>query len=184
MPLLLEAKGTVVNISSVGTLVHTPWIGYYCFCKAVKPTGPSIGACIYAASKAALSLASETLRLELTPFGVHVVTVMVGSVGNTNFHANSPEYRLPPSSIYQPIERFIADTDSGKLQPPDTELDAFAADLVRDILKGRKGQVWLGNLARMTKWVSTWVPWGMFDGMVAKGRGIDVLMKTAQGGKA
>jgi 1-acylglycerone phosphate reductase len=27
MPLLVEAKATVVNISSVGAVVHTPWIG-------------------------------------------------------------------------------------------------------------------------------------------------------------
>lgn len=27
MPLLVTAKGTVVNVSSVGAIVHTPWIG-------------------------------------------------------------------------------------------------------------------------------------------------------------
>ena len=29
MPLLVAAKGTVVNISSVGAIVHTPWIGKF-----------------------------------------------------------------------------------------------------------------------------------------------------------
>jgi len=108
--------------------------------------------------------------------------VRVGSVGNTNFQANTPAYHLPHSSVYQPIEKYIAEADSGKLNPPGTQLDVFATDLVQDILK-KKGQVWLGNLARMTKWVSTWVPWGMLDGMVAKGRGNDVLTNVVQEGK-
>jgi len=30
MPLLVKAKGTVINISSVGAVVHTPWIGKSC----------------------------------------------------------------------------------------------------------------------------------------------------------
>ena len=29
VPLLVETKGTVVNISSVGAVIHTPWIGRF-----------------------------------------------------------------------------------------------------------------------------------------------------------
>ena len=38
MPLLLKAKGTVVNISSVGAIVHTPWIGKFSLVLERPPT--------------------------------------------------------------------------------------------------------------------------------------------------
>ena len=38
LPLLVKAKGTVVNISSVGAVVHTPWIGKLSLLLARLPT--------------------------------------------------------------------------------------------------------------------------------------------------
>ena len=38
MPLLVKAKGTVVNISSVGAVVHTPWIGKIFLLLELLPT--------------------------------------------------------------------------------------------------------------------------------------------------
>lgn len=86
---------------------------------------------------------------------------------------------LPSNSLYRNIQQFIKDTDSGKLSPPGTDVNVFAEQLVGDVLKGKKGQVWRGKMAKMTKWVSAWVPWGMLDGMVAKGRGLDRLQAAA-----
>ncbi len=56
-PLLLATKGKVVNISSVAQFVPVPWLG------------------IYNTSKAAVAMMSDTLRLELAPFGVRVINV-------------------------------------------------------------------------------------------------------------
>lgn len=50
-------QGTIVNLTSVGGLVGFPAVGYYC------------------ASKFALEGLSETLRKELKPLGIHVITV-------------------------------------------------------------------------------------------------------------
>ncbi|GKZ79665.1 hypothetical protein AnigIFM56816_003868 [Aspergillus niger] len=50
--LLVAAKGRMVNMSSVGAVVDTPWIG------------------IYSSSKAAVTQFSKTLRLEFSPLGV------------------------------------------------------------------------------------------------------------------
>ena len=132
---------------------------------------------VYSASKAALTIASETLRLELKPFGVGVVTVMVGSV-ESNFHANNPSFHLPADSLYKPIEQQIADTDAGKHSPPGTNTAAFADQLVKDVLRGGEGQLWRGKMANITRWVSKWVPWIILDKMVASGRGIDKLGKA------
>lgn len=55
--LLRKSKGTVVNISSVASRAPIPWHGPYC------------------ATKAALNQISDTLRMELEPFGVKVILV-------------------------------------------------------------------------------------------------------------
>jgi 1-acylglycerone phosphate reductase len=55
--LLLKAKGTVVNISSVASFSPLPWQGTYC------------------ATKGALNQLSDSLRQELEPFGVKVIVV-------------------------------------------------------------------------------------------------------------
>ncbi len=61
MPLLKAAKGTIINVSSVGGRITSPLLG------------------AYTASKFALEAISDTLRLELAPFGVKVVVIEPGS---------------------------------------------------------------------------------------------------------
>ncbi|MCJ1243742.1 hypothetical protein MMC30_000939 [Trapelia coarctata] len=158
MPLLRKAKGTVVNVSSVGALVPTPYLG------------------IYSASKSALTNASETLRLELAPFGINVVTAMLGVV-KSNLLANSPDLHLPPGSMYKPVEQQIREADSGKHVPKGMDPNKFAVQLVKDILNGRKGRVWRGNVAHVVKWASSYLPTGVFDGLISDGMGFDELVK-------
>jgi NAD(P)-dependent dehydrogenase (short-subunit alcohol dehydrogenase family) len=57
LPLLKEARGTIIMVSSFGGRVATPIAG------------------AYNASKAALEFLSDALRIELVPFGVRVVLV-------------------------------------------------------------------------------------------------------------
>ena len=61
-PLLINAKGTIVQIGSLAAVM------------------PYVFASCYSATKAALHSYSNTLRLELAPFGVRVVTVVTGGV--------------------------------------------------------------------------------------------------------
>jgi NAD(P)-dependent dehydrogenase (short-subunit alcohol dehydrogenase family) len=61
LPLLKKAKGTIINISSVSGRFSAPVIGPY------------------AASKYALEALSDSLRVELAPFGVQVVVIEPGS---------------------------------------------------------------------------------------------------------
>ncbi|KUI62019.1 hypothetical protein VP1G_09154 [Cytospora mali] len=82
---------------------------------------------------AALAVISETLRLELSPFGVTVVSVMGGAI-TSNFDVNNPEFSLPPDSHYAPIEDIIAGWASGKSKPVGGSAEDFAASLVGDIL--------------------------------------------------
>lgn len=57
LPLLKEAGGTIINVSSVSGRIATPVTG------------------VYAASKFALEAISDAMRVELAPFGVRVVLI-------------------------------------------------------------------------------------------------------------
>lgn len=62
LPLLRKAHGRIVNITSVGAHIAIPFGG------------------LLNASKSAFSLLSDTLRMELHPFGIHVSTVEPGAI--------------------------------------------------------------------------------------------------------
>jgi len=143
-PMLVQSKGTVVNISSLGALVPTPYIG------------------LYGCSKAAVTMASDTLRLELQPLGVNVITAMVGMV-RSRFHDNMPPVVLPEDSFYKPVENWISATirvgeDMAKYQMP---IDQFAEELAGDILAGKTGHIYKGGMSstlRLFKWLMpTWI---------------------------
>ncbi|KAL7812778.1 NAD(P)-binding protein [Trichoderma gracile] len=82
--MLIEAAGTIVNIGSIGGVV------------------PYMYGASYNASKAALHHYSNTLRLELSPFDVRVLTVISGEVG-TNILKNDVHRKLPEGSYYEPL---------------------------------------------------------------------------------
>ncbi|KAL8723135.1 MAG: hypothetical protein Q9181_007347, partial [Wetmoreana brouardii] len=130
-PMLIAAKGKVVNISSVGGMLAMPWSG------------------LYHASKAAVTILSETLRLELAPLGVTVITGMLGNI-ESNFHANDSWQGLPKSSRYKTVESEIAKTAEGKIGPKKEKLDDFARRFVGDVVKGASGQ----GLVQMEYYVS------------------------------
>lgn len=66
-------SGRVVNVGSVVGTAATPWAAPYC------------------ASKAAVHAATDALRLELRPFGVHVVKVVAGAVRSGLGRANAEQ---------------------------------------------------------------------------------------------
>ncbi|KAL9473386.1 hypothetical protein ACSS6W_007766 [Trichoderma asperelloides] len=74
--MLIRAAGTIVNIGSIGGVV------------------PYMYGASYNASKAALHHYSNTLRLEMSPFNVKVITVISGEVG-TNILKNDVNRKLP-----------------------------------------------------------------------------------------
>jgi NAD(P)-dependent dehydrogenase (short-subunit alcohol dehydrogenase family) len=62
LPSIRKARGRIVNISSVGAHIAIPFGG------------------LLNASKSAFWLLSDTLRLELRPFGIHVCTIEPGAI--------------------------------------------------------------------------------------------------------
>ncbi|CAG8959750.1 hypothetical protein HYFRA_00001656 [Hymenoscyphus fraxineus] len=120
--LLAANKGRVVMISSAGAAVNTPWIGAYC------------------SSKAALTNISETMRLELAPLGISVITAMVGIV-QTNFAQNvgSSDATLPSDSRYLVIKDFIFNPKSIENSTGGAKISDLAESLVGDILTKEGG---------------------------------------------
>jgi NAD(P)-dependent dehydrogenase (short-subunit alcohol dehydrogenase family) len=91
LPLLREAGGRIVNVSSISGKLASPFIG------------------AYAASKFALEAASDALRLELRPFGVSVSVVEPGSV-RTPMWRRSTEASL---KILDEVSAGRSDYDAG-----------------------------------------------------------------------
>ncbi|KAI9710658.1 MAG: hypothetical protein M1820_002491 [Bogoriella megaspora] len=154
-PLVIEAKGTIVNISSISTVCHTPWMG------------------VYAGSKAAMTQISDTLRMELAPFSVKVVTVMTGAVGSKTL-ATEKQFKVPPTSRYRSIEKVIAARARGEDGVPRMEPSVFAEKVVNDVLLGANWQIWHGGWASIVRYMSSWIP-GIFDSFAIKGTGLDAM---------
>lgn len=72
-----KGSGKIVNIGSVVGYVSTPWAG------------------IYALSKAAVHSMSDTLRLELKPFGIQVVVVAPGAIKSNFGSAGAKTVNVP-----------------------------------------------------------------------------------------
>lgn len=143
-PLVIAAQGCIINISSISTECHTPWMG------------------IYAGSKAAVKQFSETLALEMRPLGVRVVTVQTGAVA-TKTLSWGPTFALPEGSYYKPIEGMIRKRAMGEDGTPRTRPEDFAEMVLRDAVDRQvEGTIWKGSMAWVTKW-GAWLAPGLMD---------------------
>ncbi|KAI1370113.1 putative short-chain dehydrogenase/reductase [Hypoxylon crocopeplum] len=140
-PMLIKAKGVIVNHGSIVWNLFIPWGG------------------IYSASKAAIKQLSDTMRVELQPLGVRVVTVVIGAVDTPVFINSNPEpFKMPSSSYYQPIRQLIEDQRDGKVQPKMEHVDVTARHIVNDVLGGASGCIWYGEKSTDAKWLSWLLP--------------------------
>ncbi|KAN0119357.1 NAD(P)-binding protein [Hyaloscypha variabilis] len=158
LPLLLKSEGLIVNHTSAASVVAIPFQS------------------VYNASKAAMSMFSDTERLELEPFGVRVVDLKSGYVkSNLNFH-NEGFQGLPKRSIYQPAKETVEKSMRGdglvELGIPAHE---WAKQVVQDLLKKKPpANIWRGASAFLV-WIGTFLPHGMLDTTVKKASGFDIV---------
>lgn len=120
---------------------------------------------IYSSSKRCLELLADTLRLELSPFNVSVLSIVTGAI-QTNGHSSAfHEWNLPPRSLYRSIEESIARRARGQddgIERMDPM--AYARKVVGEIVarggaRGKgKGKFWYGNLASQMWFASTFLP--------------------------
>ena len=100
---------------------------------------------------------TDTLHLELAPFGVKVVTVNTGAI-NTNILSTGANFELPANSIYKSVEKEIAARARGEDGTPRIEPSVFAEQVVADIQGGANGQIWRGGYASIARFISNWFP--------------------------
>ena len=165
-PLLIAAKGTILNIGSIAGYGPFPWQS------------------LYNASKGAVHQLTDTLRLELDPFDVKVILVVSGGV-KTKFFGNQTFPRLPSSSLYSPIKDIVDSFGSGDaVLPSFVERQPFAESVVRNALSDSpKTHHWLGESALVTWVVHTFAWHGFWDWIIPSHFGIPVLKKKLRAQK-
>jgi 1-acylglycerone phosphate reductase len=110
----------------------------------------------YNATKAAVASYSDTLRLELAPLGIMVVTLYMGVVSTG---ISSPEtIRFDPESLYADVEGKIKER-SREHQVSGMKADKFANEVVQELMKNRglgQGEsVWKGANATVVWFISS-----------------------------
>ncbi|KAJ2985552.1 hypothetical protein NUW58_g5465 [Xylaria curta] len=154
-PLLLQAKGMAVFITSTSGYLNIPYMG------------------TYAASKRSIEIVADTLRLELAPFGVGVLEVVTGAVqskGQTYFG----DFELPEKSS---IESTIASRAQGQDGLPRMDAMEYAKAVVDSIVQRTVGRVWYGGFAEQVRMGTTAaeVPQSAMDAGAVMGTGLDAL---------
>ncbi|KAK9421772.1 hypothetical protein SUNI508_05373 [Seiridium unicorne] len=134
---LINRKGLIVNVGSLAT--YAPYV-----------FGSS-----YNASKAALLAYGNTLRIELSPWGVRVTTVIAGPV--VSGLMTRKKRTLPTDSRYQPIvEAFEQRTTHDKHGVQAMPTKDFAQSVVKQILKSNPPvSYWIGPFTNMVWWLET-----------------------------
>lgn len=160
LPLIVESKGLIVNQTSVLSVVTTPFAG------------------AYNASKAAIAMLTDTMRLELEPFGVKVVDLKTGVV-TSNLIQNSRQSgvtSLPADSIYTPVRGIVEKSMLGEeFEKTGMATSKWAMMVANELLKRNpSAQIWRGGNATLI-WLSTYLPHGAFDGFMKKMAGIPAI---------
>jgi len=161
-PLLIAAQGKIVNIGSVAAMV------------------PVVFSSAYNASKAALLSYGDTLRVEMEPFGVQVVTVVTGGVATNIIQNKNFDININPGSLYYPMRDLYHSRRPGssKLR---REFIATAEDYARYVvsqtMRARpRPWLWRGSYAFIA-WVLSFMPTGFMDGVMSRRFGLDIFKK-------
>ncbi|ODA80837.1 hypothetical protein RJ55_03797 [Drechmeria coniospora] len=145
--LLIAARGLIINISSISSVV------------------PYLFGAIYSSTKGAINVYSRALRMELRPFGVRVMVAMTGTV-KSNI-ASHFDRVLPPTSLYRPVDDLFQKRLTFSQNNATMATDVYARKLVTASLRGEGwlgGRVggtpdwfWAGGMA-LVVWTSTLMP--------------------------
>ncbi|MGH8529657.1 MAG: SDR family oxidoreductase [Nevskiales bacterium] len=148
---LLQRGARVVNIGSVSGILTTPFSGAYC------------------STKAALHSLSDALRLELAPFGIHVITVQPGGIAS-DFGKTAGQGLdwLTPASRYAPIRAAIEARAHASQDDP-TPVGEFAQAMVRAVLAERPAAVLrYGHGSRLMPFLKRWLPTSTLDRVLSR----------------
>ncbi|MCO5593371.1 hypothetical protein L7F22_047383 [Adiantum nelumboides] len=146
-PHMVQArKGKIVNIGSIGGFIAGPW------------SGP------YAASKSALHALTDSLRVELKPFGVQVILVAPGGVVSNIANKAVAMIQDIQYLIYKPYEQAIQTRAKYSQSSHSIPTPIFAKKVINAVLQKNPPRCFiLGHLSEtysflyyMPLWVRDW----------------------------
>ncbi|WP_332697718.1 SDR family oxidoreductase [Halalkalibacter lacteus] len=154
LPIMRKQRtGTILNMSSVSGKIAFP------------------GLSPYAASKHALEGYTESLRLEMKPFGIQVALVEPGSY-KTNIWTSGmkvSERSLGENSPYYDYMRTITDTlESGKNKHGDPKEVAMLVCDLASVKNLKQLRYPIGRGLKMTLLIKKWLPWQLWEKVVLK----------------
>ncbi len=151
LPLLRDSGGRIVNISSISGLVAMP------------------GASVYAGSKHAVEAISDSLRVELSAFGIRVIAVEPGSIDteiwpkaaarDERLANDRPELRR----LYRPLIELLEKLDRNPRGIPPEKVAAIVHEALTS--DSPRNRYLVGNDARLLSRLR-WLPDGLRDGMI------------------
>lgn len=151
--MMRRRQGRIVNIGSVSGILVTPFSGAYC------------------ATKAAVHALSDALRLELSPFGIDVLTVQPGAI-RSQFGATASqgvEERGTRPSAYRAIADAIAARAQASQDPRSTSAEDFARAMVSAVLAERPPPVIrIGHGSQAMPAARRWLPTALLDGVLRR----------------
>lgn len=161
--MIARGRGTIVNISSVSGVMPTPFAGPYC------------------ASKAAFNALSDSLRMELKPLGVRVVTVQPGGIRSGFGDSAASQVHLAPDSPYQAIREGVL------ARANESQSEAMPAEVFARLLVGKLAQdncpalIRLGEKSRLMPLIKRNLPTRLLDRILSKRFQLDRLQARRQG---
>lgn len=116
------------------------------------------------------------MRLELQPLGVRVVTTYCGSVDTPMFNRPGGRMNLPESSYYRDIVD-VAYKQRMDHQKESMSVDAFANQVVGDVVGGAKVSIWRGTAAGLVRFATWAFPQWYIDRACNMGRGLELVKR-------
>jgi NAD(P)-dependent dehydrogenase (short-subunit alcohol dehydrogenase family) len=158
--MIKERMGKIVNISSISGVLNMPFAGAYC------------------STKAAVTSFSDTLRMELAPFGIQVITVQPGGIKSSLSDNADKELERFKKTPYGPIQDFIvARAHMSQENPTPAKdfakklVDKLAREKAPDFIRLGKGSTLIPFIARF--------PRAFNDALLSKKFGLDRLRKKS-----
>lgn len=163
LPALLQSKGIIVNQTSSAGLEAIAFQS------------------AYNASKAAMIMFSDCMRLELALFGIRVINLKSSNAASNNFSNQSgiTGARLPSGSLYDFAKEIVEKTMRGETFPMEVTAEQWANQVAQDLLKKSNppNNIWRGTKAWIA-WLSSLRPFGLPDVVLKQVAGLDLVEKA------
>ncbi|MEE9912348.1 MAG: SDR family NAD(P)-dependent oxidoreductase [Deltaproteobacteria bacterium] len=154
--MIKQRSGLIVNIGSVSGICATPFAGVYC------------------ATKAAMHLLSDSLRMELAPFNIAVIVVQVGAIRSNIGETAIKNIIEAKKSVYAPLIEYIKARAVASQKDP-TPAEEFSKALVDQLSRARIPKIIRIGKESIRMPFYKKLPVDLVDRLMSKAFGLDKL---------